>query len=335
MSSFGNNPNSWTPFSSFRDCSQGICSIYCPQWCYIIYPPPPPPNSDLGGLDSDDPSGFEFSPLIVVIVGILTSVFILATYYAIISRYCRGRRSGQVNHDSSSLEMDENGDHINNGSSQASSSGLDEALIKSITVCKYKKGDRLIEGTDCSVCLSEFQDNESLRLLPKCNHAFHLPCIDTWLKSHSSCPLCRSNIIIASSATCLPHHQIQADQSSIAIQDAVNINVSTLEYHHRRNYGTITVVQNLEGSLHQDNRVVSISGNDKDNIVERDDGTVIEIIGQDQEEFQQPIKRSILLNSCSSQCRVTVSDILNATRDDEEFQRSISAGRLVFQRYEK
>lgn len=73
--------------------------------------------------------------------------------------------------------------------------GLQSSVINSITIFKYKKCDNLIEGTDCSVCLTEFQDDETLRLLPKCNHAFHIPCIDTWLRSHTTCPLCRAGIV--------------------------------------------------------------------------------------------------------------------------------------------
>lgn len=80
--------------------------------------------------------------------------------------------------------------------------GLEESTIRSIPVYKYKRGDGLVECTDCSVCLSEFRDDDSVRLLPKCNHAFHLPCIDTWLHSHSNCPLCRANIV--SPAASLP-----------------------------------------------------------------------------------------------------------------------------------
>uniref|UniRef100_A0A9I9EHI3 Uncharacterized protein n=1 Tax=Cucumis melo TaxID=3656 RepID=A0A9I9EHI3_CUCME len=38
--------------------------------------------------------------------------------------------------------------------------GLQPSVINSITVCKYKKSQCLIEGTDCSVCLSEFQEDE-------------------------------------------------------------------------------------------------------------------------------------------------------------------------------
>ncbi|MBA0562076.1 hypothetical protein Golob_007154, partial [Gossypium lobatum] len=59
----------------------------------------------------------------------------------------------------------------------------------------YKRGEGLVEGTDCAVCLTEFEEDETLRLLPKCNHAFHVPCIDTWLRSHTTCPMCRAPIV--------------------------------------------------------------------------------------------------------------------------------------------
>ncbi|KAJ4850491.1 hypothetical protein Tsubulata_011952, partial [Turnera subulata] len=75
--------------------------------------------------------------------------------------------------------------------------GLPQSVIESISVFQYKKGQGLIEDstTECSVCLSEFEEDESLRLLPKCSHAFHLPCIDTWLRSHKNCPLCRAPVV--------------------------------------------------------------------------------------------------------------------------------------------
>ena len=73
--------------------------------------------------------------------------------------------------------------------------GLQPSVISAITICKYKRDDGLVEGTECSVCLNEFQEDENLRLLPKCNHAFHIPCIDTWLNSHTNCPMCRAGIV--------------------------------------------------------------------------------------------------------------------------------------------
>ncbi|XP_028752334.1 RING-H2 finger protein ATL54-like [Neltuma alba] len=73
--------------------------------------------------------------------------------------------------------------------------GLQQSVIDSIAVFKYRKDDGLVEGTECSVCLGEFQEDESLRLLPKCSHAFHAQCIDTWLRSRKNCPLCRAPIV--------------------------------------------------------------------------------------------------------------------------------------------
>ncbi|KAL0367956.1 UNVERIFIED_CONTAM: RING-H2 finger protein ATL54 [Sesamum calycinum] len=72
--------------------------------------------------------------------------------------------------------------------------GLPQSVIDSITMFKYRKDEGLTEETDCSVCLSEFQEDESIRLLPKCSHAFHRPCIDTWLRSHKNCPVCRAPV---------------------------------------------------------------------------------------------------------------------------------------------
>ncbi|XP_044472570.1 E3 ubiquitin-protein ligase ATL42-like [Mangifera indica] len=71
------------------------------------------------------------------------------------------------------------------------SSGIDRAVIDSIPFFRFSllKGSK--EGLECAVCISRFEDSEILRLLPKCRHAFHVTCIDQWLESHSSCPLCR------------------------------------------------------------------------------------------------------------------------------------------------
>jgi len=81
-------------------------------------------------------------------------------------------------------------------------SGLDESLICRIPTCKYSPDEGIVDGTECSVCLGEFEVGEELRILPKCNHPFHIPCIDTWLASSSTCPLCRVNIVLAAA---VPH----------------------------------------------------------------------------------------------------------------------------------
>ena len=76
--------------------------------------------------------------------------------------------------------------------------GLDEAMIRSIPLCRFcrfTKAEKLIDRMECAVCLVEFQENEALRLLPIYSNAFHINCIDVWLRSHANCPLCRANIM--------------------------------------------------------------------------------------------------------------------------------------------
>nr|KAJ0214623.1 hypothetical protein LSAT_V11C400172260 [Lactuca sativa] len=46
----------------------------------------------------------------------------------------------------------------------------------------------------CSVCLHDVDGGQRYRRLPKCRHCFHVNCIDTWLQSRSTCPLCRNQI---------------------------------------------------------------------------------------------------------------------------------------------
>jgi len=70
--------------------------------------------------------------------------------------------------------------------------GLGKSAIEAIPVFVYQSENHK-EGLECAVCLCEFEENEKARLLPKCHHSFHIDCIDMWLQSHSTCPLCRTS----------------------------------------------------------------------------------------------------------------------------------------------
>nr|GMD91581.1 RING-H2 finger protein ATL54-like [Ipomoea batatas] len=73
--------------------------------------------------------------------------------------------------------------------------GLHSSVINAIAVCKYREAEALLgKPAECAVCLNLFQAEDNLRIMPKCNHAFHVSCIDTWLKSHQNCPVCRAVI---------------------------------------------------------------------------------------------------------------------------------------------
>ncbi|KAG0006071.1 hypothetical protein BGZ80_001683 [Entomortierella chlamydospora] len=48
------------------------------------------------------------------------------------------------------------------------------------------------DGTKCLVCMSDYEEGESMRAL-KCKHGFHLECIDKWLTTGANkCPVCRA-----------------------------------------------------------------------------------------------------------------------------------------------
>ncbi|CAN7075850.1 unnamed protein product [Brassica oleracea var. botrytis] len=292
MSSTVNPNNPWATYDSYRDCSQGVCSVYCPQWCYVIFPPPPP---SFFLDDEDDSSSSDFSPLLIALIGILASAFILLGYYTLISKYCHRRRqassstAASISISSFVTEAPEE----NNGAPDRIGDGLDETLIKSITVYKYRKGDGFVESSDCSVCLSEFQENERLRLLPECSHAFHVACIDTWLKSHSNCPLCRAFI-----AGTVESVAAASNQRISAANDSVD--------RHRLSGDSVVVDLELEMDRSRDETVANVNGGSTPKPPERED------------------RRSASVNSGSV---VLIADILREIEDDEEESAGVGTSR--------
>lgn len=76
--------------------------------------------------------------------------------------------------------------------------GLDPSVIETFPILEYSEVKIHKIGKDvleCAVCLMEFEDTETLRLIPKCDHVFHPECIDEWLSSHTTCPVCRANLV--------------------------------------------------------------------------------------------------------------------------------------------
>ncbi|CAN6243792.1 unnamed protein product [Urochloa humidicola] len=48
----------------------------------------------------------------------------------------------------------------------------------------------------CSVCLEDVRGGEMVRQVPACRHIFHVECIDMWLRSHRTCPMCRCVVLL-------------------------------------------------------------------------------------------------------------------------------------------
>uniref|UniRef100_A0ACD5WQI6 Uncharacterized protein n=1 Tax=Avena sativa TaxID=4498 RepID=A0ACD5WQI6_AVESA len=88
--------------------------------------------------------------------------------------------------------------------------GLDDASMASLPRREVAKG----EAVHCAVCITELAPGETARVLPRCGHAFHVDCVDMWLKSHSTCPLCRCPAVDAPPLPPAPVHAPEADEES-------------------------------------------------------------------------------------------------------------------------
>ncbi|GLJ06813.1 hypothetical protein SUGI_0049070 [Cryptomeria japonica] len=138
-----------------------------------------------------DPYDFNanFNSSMAIVLIVLFGVFFFMGFFSVYVRRC------------ASDEEDARGNSRRGGSGNGwrrSSQGLDKSIIETFPVFSYSLVKGLKQGKqalECAVCLSEFEDDETLRLLPKCSHAFHPDCIDMWLFSHTTCPLCRCSLL--------------------------------------------------------------------------------------------------------------------------------------------
>ncbi|KAF0913855.1 hypothetical protein E2562_024937 [Oryza meyeriana var. granulata] len=74
-------------------------------------------------------------------------------------------------------------------------SGLRRKALRSMPILLYSAGLKLNAVSPmCAICLSDFEAGEHVRVLPKCNHGFHVRCIDRWLLARSTCPTCRQSL---------------------------------------------------------------------------------------------------------------------------------------------
>ena len=74
---------------------------------------------------------------------------------------------------------------------------------ESLAKLSYSKSMLSTLNGDCSICLSEFKDKETISSL-HCNirHLFHTDCIRTWLLSNPVCPLCKATFNAAEQKKC-------------------------------------------------------------------------------------------------------------------------------------
>ncbi|XP_058182683.1 RING-H2 finger protein ATL66 [Rhododendron vialii] len=78
--------------------------------------------------------------------------------------------------------------------------GLDPSTIKSFPIVLHTSSSdtKSVAESECCICLGVFGVGEKVKVLPNCRHCFHSECVDKWLSSQPSCPLCRSSLRVDS-----------------------------------------------------------------------------------------------------------------------------------------
>ncbi|KAL8155387.1 E3 ubiquitin-protein ligase ATL6-like [Apium graveolens] len=129
----------------------------------------------------------KFSPSMAIIIAVLVTALFFMGFFSIYLRRCADTTTGGSMRPALSLRR-----------RAAAPRGLSEEVITTFPTMAYSEVKDLKIGKgalECAVCLNEFEDDETLRLLPKCDHVFHPECIDLWLASHVTCPVCRADLV--------------------------------------------------------------------------------------------------------------------------------------------
>uniref|UniRef100_A0A7N0RIT6 RING-type E3 ubiquitin transferase n=1 Tax=Kalanchoe fedtschenkoi TaxID=63787 RepID=A0A7N0RIT6_KALFE len=165
---------------------------------------PPPFRWHYADLDDTNASAYQLRGRTLFFVVILFAIILLASLLFFYARWvCRSPPSNS---------------HRNPDAAAAAAGGvgrrrrgLDAAVVSALPVLLY--GSQIVrsngkkktesgaeEGAECCICLSVFEEEDEIKFLPDCNHCFHSDCVDRWLLTQSTCPLCRSSLRFHQSA---------------------------------------------------------------------------------------------------------------------------------------
>lgn len=280
---------------------------------------PPPPFSD-----------HSFPMLAVAILGITATAFLLISYYIFVNKTCFRWQLIDPLRRFSIRPSQFNDDQLTSYSPSWQSRGLNELLIRDIPTFQYNKHGRGDQASTklskCVVCLNEFQDQDMLRVLPKCGHAFHLDCIDVWLQSNSNCPLCRSTIsgrnrywfdrIVA------PNSSPQ-DPQPMVDEDFVEIAIGGEEDHQGGDSGRFLVHPRSHSSRKFELKMISKFRPRKSHHVSIMGDEGINVREKDEQFCVQPIRRSFSMDSAADRhVYLSVQEILRQNRQLTEVRNN-------------
>ncbi|RID61107.1 hypothetical protein BRARA_E00281 [Brassica rapa] len=119
--------------------------------------------------------------LLVTIVAFSIIIIIVFTYHLYERFIVRRRRSTFQGHSFTVV-------------TQPPKRGLDKVAIASLPTFVVGVNGDDVPATECAVRLALLEEKDTARMLPNCKHVFHMTCVDTWLTTHSTCPICRTEV---------------------------------------------------------------------------------------------------------------------------------------------
>ncbi|VFQ96898.1 unnamed protein product [Cuscuta campestris] len=172
-----------------------MAQVYERNRIFNCPPPPISPSPSSHGVKGN--FHIKLSPAVIIIIATVAVLFFISGLLHLLVRLLVKKPSSSssgsevVGHTEALQRQLHHLFHQHDG-------GLDQAFIDALPVFVYREilggPPQAAEPFDCAVCLCEFREKDKLRLLPACGHAFHVGCIDTWLLSNSTCPLCRGTL---------------------------------------------------------------------------------------------------------------------------------------------
>ncbi|CAL9079758.1 unnamed protein product [Musa textilis] len=151
-------------------------------------PPQPPANS----------SSVSLSVSLIIIAAIIVFVVLASFSIRLFLRFLSCRRRSPVA--ALPLPLDRSWSTSSAAAAAAAAANFvpfDQQKANSLPVYSLAASPK--SSPDCAVCLSPLRRHDELRLLPACRHAFHSSCIDPWLQTTPSCPLCRASVSLPAS----------------------------------------------------------------------------------------------------------------------------------------
>nr|GEY92915.1 RING-H2 finger protein ATL66-like [Tanacetum cinerariifolium] len=136
--------------------------------------------------DDLDDGNFEIKGSTLIYITILFCIIVIVTFCFFLYSRCIARSRATA----SSSDVSRTSPTMLLSQPQR---GLDAAKINSIPITVHRSMENN-ETLECSICLGVFDDGVKVKVLPSCCHRYHCECVDKWLITHSTCPICRTTV---------------------------------------------------------------------------------------------------------------------------------------------